>query len=93
MRLILYLDSLPTVSETKKCLHNCFVPIKVSLSSEAPLAGISVNNYLVLFALGDIVVAGVSGIPCLVVCKKDGTLVTKEGRSGVTGMVIVIFAS
>ena len=32
--------------------------------------------------------AGVSGIPCLVVCKKDGTLVTKDGRAGVTGMVI-----
>merc|ERR1712110_1017133 len=29
---------------------------------------------------------GVSGIPCLVVVKKDGTLVTKEGRSGVTSM-------
>jgi len=29
---------------------------------------------------------GVSGIPCLVVCKKDGTLVTKDGRAGVTGM-------
>jgi len=28
----------------------------------------------------------VSGIPCLVVCKKDGTLVTKDGRAGVTGM-------
>merc|ERR1711902_15772 len=27
--------------------------------------------------------AGVSGIPCLVVCKKDGTLVTKDGRAGV----------
>ena len=32
--------------------------------------------------------AGVSGIPCLVVCKKDGTLVTKDGRAGVTSMVI-----
>ena len=31
--------------------------------------------------------AGVSGIPCLVVCKKDGTLVTKDGRAGVTSMV------
>lgn len=30
---------------------------------------------------------GVSGIPCLVVCKKDGTLVTKDGRAGVTSMV------
>merc|ERR1711963_10040 len=29
---------------------------------------------------------GVSGIPCLVVCKKDGTLVTKDGRAGVTSM-------
>ena len=34
----------------KKCVHNCFV----SLFPEAPLAGISVKNYLVLFALGDI---------------------------------------
>ena len=32
-------------------------------------------------------IAGVSGIPCLVVCKKDGTLVTKDGRAGVTSMV------
>ena len=31
--------------------------------------------------------SGVSGIPCLVVCKKDGTLVTKDGRAGVTSMV------
>merc|ERR1711909_98006 len=29
---------------------------------------------------------GVSGIPCLVVVKKDGTLVTKDGRAGVTSM-------
>ena len=34
-------------------------------------------------------IAGVSGIPCLVVCKKDGTLVTKDGRAGVTSMVII----
>ena len=34
--------------------------------------------------------AGVSGIPCLVVCKKDGTLVTKDGRAGVTSMVLSI---
>jgi len=27
---------------------------------------------------------GISGIPCLVVVKKDGTLVTKDGRSAVT---------
>merc|ERR1712107_968403 len=26
---------------------------------------------------------GISGIPTLVVCKKDGTLVTKDGRAGV----------
>ena len=53
----LCLDSLPTVSGTfwqKNCLHNCFVTIKVSLFSEAPLAGISVKHFLVLFALGDI---------------------------------------
>ena len=35
--------------------------------------------------------AGVSGIPCLVVCKKDGTLVTKDGRAGVTSMVIMTY--
>jgi nucleoredoxin len=29
---------------------------------------------------------GVSGIPCLVVVKKNGDLVTKDGRSGVTSM-------
>jgi len=28
---------------------------------------------------------GISGIPTLVVCKKDGTVVTKDGRSHVTG--------
>merc|ERR1739849_60563 len=28
---------------------------------------------------------GVQGIPMLVVCKKDGTLVTKDGRSNVMG--------
>ena len=40
--------------DKKNCLHNCFVTIKVSLFSEAPLAGISVKHFLVLFALGDI---------------------------------------
>jgi len=29
---------------------------------------------------------GVSGIPCLVVCKRDGTVVTKDGRTAVTSM-------
>ena len=30
-------------------------------------------------------ILGISGIPSLVVVKKDGTLVTKDGRSHVTG--------
>ena len=50
-------------------------------------------NIFLSYLPSEIFFSGVSGIPCLVVCKKDGTLVTKEGRSGVTGMVIVIFAS
>ena len=29
--------------------------------------------------------SGISGIPALVVVKQDGTLVTKDGRSHVTG--------
>jgi hypothetical protein len=28
--------------------------------------------------------SGISGIPSLVVCKQDGTLVTKDGRSHVS---------
>ena len=75
----------------KREFTQLFCEIKVSLFSEAPLAGIPVKNHL-LCPLEDIC-CRCAGIPCLVVCKKDGALVTKEGHSGVTGMVIVISAS
>jgi hypothetical protein len=41
------------------------------------MSGLLISSYLLCLS-------GISGIPSLVVCKQDGTLVTKDGRSHVS---------
>jgi len=41
--------------------------------------------FSVIISYKSLIFLGISGIPTLIVCKKDGTVVTKDGRTNVMG--------